>query len=505
MSTFPNEIWMHIVEYLPVQALHDLMNVNSVFFQAAMDFRYRQISFAYLDNRMLRSLARLKDPSVAKRVRILHVYPGFLKEALDREKEKQDLGLVAPAPVHRRSLRDKLTDIANLLLEPKIVTPKHPRIRLMQTLKRTEDIVQLMLDVLSGLPNVTDYYVTWCGLPSISATAVPFLLTVFQPNLRKLSLELSLENMRTLLTPSFKVEKLEELQLTIHSENIDSVWERSDILRTHLAPAISRLRSTLQTLTIQSWEPADLSPMLCAISRLPALEELVIAIPVESPHLGDPEGLTHFLNAHRVTLRTLRLRATQFGGCGLTPDLVSFDNWVRQAVVGVHLPKLRQLDISSGHFPIDTSLFCLQHFASSITSLSLTGCYRSYDDVHEALNLVSDTDGSLFRLRLGLVSLSPQLVDLISSQLPGLIRLELVVKYILPHPFDSPRFSSQHPDDQATTQVDAFLSEMENRCYSFWELGHMSLLADFLPSRTHYEDLLEKTFRRCIPSIKTFS
>ncbi|PPQ79790.1 hypothetical protein CVT26_012473 [Gymnopilus dilepis] len=504
MVTFPNEIWLQIVEYLPVQVLQDLMSLNSVFFQAAMDYRYRQISFAYLDNRMLRSLARLKDPSVAKRVRILHLYPAFLKEALDREREKQCISSPTPTPVHRRSLRHKLTDIANLLLEPKL-THKHPRLRLIQSLKRTEDIVQLLLDVLSGLPNVTDYYVTWCGLPSISETAVPFLSTVFQPNLRKLSLELSLENMRTLLTPAFRVENLEELQLTIHSENIQSVWEREFILSTHLAPAISRLRSTLRSLTIQSWEPADLSPMLWEITCLPALEELVIAVPVESTHLGDPEGLTHFLNAHRATLRTLRLRATQFGGRGFTPDAVSFDTWVRGAMQGVRLPKLRELDISSGHFPIDTSHFCLRHFVSSITSLSLTGCYRSYDDVHEALNLVSDRDGPLFRLRLGLVSLSPQLLDLISSQLPGLIRLELVVKYILPHPFDSPIFSSQHPDDQAVIQVDAFLSEMENRRYSFWELSHLSLLADFLPSRCHYEDLLEKMFRRCIPSIKAFS
>jgi len=363
-----------------------------------------------------------------------------VKEALDRDK------LDSEGHVLRRSLRDKLAEIANLLLEQKIFT-KHPRIRLIRTLRRTEDVVQIMLEVLSGLPNVTDYYVTWCGLPSITATAVPFLSTVFQGSLQKLSLELSLENMRSLLTPSFKAQNLQELALTIHSENITSVCERNDILRTHLAPAISSLRSSLKILTIQSWEPADLSPMLCAITCLPALEQLIVAIPIESTHLGAPEGLARFLIAHRSSLRVLRLRATQYGGPGMTPDLVSFDNWIKDAINGVNLPKLRVLDISSNLFPTCTSILCLQHFAASITSLSLTGCYRTYDDVEEILSLVSGRNKVLSRFRIGLVSLSPQLIDLISTKLPRLTSLELVVKYVLPHAHETPEVSEKDCSD----------------------------------------------------------
>ncbi|KAH9479266.1 hypothetical protein JR316_0007854 [Psilocybe cubensis] len=498
MRAIPHEIWLHIAHFLPALVLQDLLTVNSAFFQLAMDCRYRQMSFAYLDNRMLRRLARLKDPLVAKRVRILHVYPGFLKEALDKERHD-------PEPILRRSLRDKLVDIANLVLEPKRPT-KHPRIRLLRTLKRAEDVVQLMLEVLSGLPNVTDYYVTWCGMPSISATAVPFLSTVFQGNLRKLSLDLSLENMRNLLTPSFKVDNLQELQLTIHSENIDSVWERNEILTAHLAPAISRLRSTLRILMIQSWEPADLSPLLCAVKRLPALEQLVIAVPVESTHLGDPRGLAQFLSVHRLSLRTLCLRATQIGGRGLTPDLVSFDTWIRSAINGVNLPKLRVLDISSNLFPVYTSLSCLSQFASTITSLSLTGCYRTFDDVEEVVSMLSGRKQGLSRLRIGLVSLSPQLIDIISTKLSQLHRLELVVKYILPHAWDCPEFTSVVTGaGQQAEQIDLFLSEMSTRQYSHWNLEHMSVLADFLPYRPHYESLLEQVFMRCIPSIRTFT
>jgi hypothetical protein len=313
----------------------------------------------------------------------------------------------------------------------------------MQSLKRTEDVVRILLEVLRGLPNITDCYVTWCGLPYISATAVPFVSTVFKANLRKLSLDLSLENMPNLLGPTFHSQNLEELHLCIHSENIESVAERGEIMRSYLAPAISRHHATLHILIIESWITADLSPLFRSIDRLPALQDLSISIPIESIHLGDPHALTHFLNLHQSNLHSLQLRASQYGGQGLTPDPISFGNWVRDAIEGVHLAKLRVLDIRSSLFPIDTSVLCLRHFSRTITSLSLTGCYRSYDDFDEVIDLLEP----LVSLRIGPVSLSPQLLDLFSARLSKLERLEMAVRYVLPHAMDKPWF------DKLETQI----------------------------------------------------
>ena len=375
----------------------------------------------------------------------MHVYPGFIKEALDKEK-------LEPEPILRRSFREKLADLGSFLLEQKLYK-KHPRMRLLRTLKRAEDVVQIMLEVLSGLPNVTDYYVTWCGLPSISATAAPFLSTVFQANLQKLSLELSLENVKNLLTPSFQVQKLKELHLCIHSEGV-APRQSGHIMQRHLAPAISCLASTLEILSLQSWEPTDLSPMFTAIAPLSRLDQLIVAIPIESVHLGEPSGLAQFLSANRHTLRVLRLRATQYGGPGFTPNLASFDFWIRHAISGVNLPNLRILDTSSNLFPVGTSLLCLDQFCSTITSLSLTGSYRTYDEAEAVIKLIASNTRQepLSTLRIGLVALSPQVLHLISSRLPRLYRLDLVVKYILPHAHDLPNL--RNPGDmQRTSQI----------------------------------------------------
>ena len=256
---------------------------------------------------------------MAKRVRILHVYPGFLMDALNRQDSTHSL---------RRSLKGKILDLGFTL---SLLVPKHadahPKLRMMRMLKvkRTEDLVQLMLQILSSLPNVTDYYVSWHCAASVldptTSAAGPLLESLLMrlsigSSLRKLCLELSLDNIRCLISDpkAFEMHKLEELALSIHHSSSDPFAE--DSLSTHLAPAINSLHSTLRILSIQSLTPpgVDLSPMFLSLDTLPALEELTVSIPIEPPHLGDPMAFRSFLLKQRRSLRTLRMRATRTTG-----------------------------------------------------------------------------------------------------------------------------------------------------------------------------------------------
>lgn len=56
----PYDIWLHITRFIPALHLGQLYSLNSALFNIAMDQRYRQISFAYLSPKMVRTLARLK-------------------------------------------------------------------------------------------------------------------------------------------------------------------------------------------------------------------------------------------------------------------------------------------------------------------------------------------------------------------------------------------------------------------------------------------------------------
>jgi hypothetical protein len=314
---------------------------------------------------------------VAKRVRILYIYPGFIDETMSNDNE----------PAIRQSLLERLVELGNSFLHHKIFAKVKSKFSIMRMLQRTEDLVKIMLDVLSGLPNVTDYYVTWCGLPSITATSSPFLSAVFRSNLRKLCLDLSLENVRNILTSSFYIKNLEELRLCVHAKDVDD-YERDMILSKHLAPAINNLPASPHTLSIEAREQTDLSSMFFAMQRLPALQDLSVSIPAQFPHLGDPEGFTEFLSKNYTNIRTLHLRVSQTDPSELPPDEMSFETWEREAVCAASLPKLRMLEIASQFYPPAAAEACVRRFGFSIRTLTVTGHHRTYGRVEDLLDLI---------------------------------------------------------------------------------------------------------------------
>jgi hypothetical protein len=59
-TALPHDVWLHIAQFISPREIPGLISLNSLFFNLAMDSRYRQVSFAYLDNKMFRNLTRLK-------------------------------------------------------------------------------------------------------------------------------------------------------------------------------------------------------------------------------------------------------------------------------------------------------------------------------------------------------------------------------------------------------------------------------------------------------------
>lgn len=60
MKSLPPQVWVAIARFIPALCLKDMLSVNRFFFNLAMDYRYRQISFTYLNERMLWLLLRLR-------------------------------------------------------------------------------------------------------------------------------------------------------------------------------------------------------------------------------------------------------------------------------------------------------------------------------------------------------------------------------------------------------------------------------------------------------------
>lgn len=314
-----------------------------------------------------------------------------------------------------------------------------------------QDLVRTMVDVISDLPNVTHYHIAWSGLHSIYNLPVPFLTAAFSPSVLQLTLEISLEKTADLLRHTAALTNLEELDLFLRLDHVLPAEAYEQILVDELAPAINRLHTSLQKLSLRLCEPLDISPLFDSLRYMPVLDCLSLSIPMARPHLGHPSGLGKFLDRHRQTLRHLALRATELSGDGLMPTEDPLSEWINDALSFVTGPiKLRTLEASLTLFPIEAAAMCLGRFGRTLHSLTLTGRHLPYDRVDELLSAVRRAGASrLLTLRLGAVTLSPELIDLFAEKLPTLRRLELLVRDVVGSEGDLPLYYGKTEQDDS--------------------------------------------------------
>ncbi|KAJ7493320.1 hypothetical protein B0H11DRAFT_2005884 [Mycena galericulata] len=467
--TFPPEIWLQIAEYMPPLVVADLYSVNSQWFDIAMNARYRQISFAFLNRAMLRDLTRLRDPAVARRVRTLHVHPYFVKEVLEKAHEPLQL------TPHPHSLRGKFK-FAGLFRDHQKRLARSHRTSALLEFSSPADLVRTMIQVITGLPYVTHYHIAWSGLHSIQ------------------DLPISLEKTVDLLCHTSALENLEELDLFLRLDHVLPPEEYESILVDHLAPAINRLHPSLQKLSLRLCEPLDISPLFDSLRYMPFLDSLSVSIPMARPHLGHPSGFGKFLNRHRHSLGQLVLRATELSGDGLTPTEDPLSEWINDALSFVTGPvRLRSLEASLTLFPIEAAAMCLGRLGRTLTSLTLTGRHLPYDRVDELLSAVR---------RAG------ALVDLLAEKLPSLRRLDLLVK-------DCRAVRGRHPPLLRRNRAGLTArSCADDECYRAtssgrwssvntvnWGLRSISFSRSSFPYRLQYADDYKNLFMECIPTI----
>ncbi|KAE9403783.1 hypothetical protein BT96DRAFT_973577 [Gymnopus androsaceus JB14] len=485
--SLPNDVWLQIVQFISPSAVQSLYSLNSAFFNVAMDYRYQQISFSYLSDRMLWQMKRLQDPEVAKRVRILHIYPQFVKDAAAIDTIHAPLSLIS-----------KFGEIAGQFKFGK------QKSRLPLKFKTCADLMHVMTDILSHLPNLTDYHVLWCGLPTIGSYPALVLSSPLRLNLRCLRLEISLEKLEYMLTQSLP--EIEELDLFIRVDHLLDSHHYYAILLL-LAHMISSLHSSLRKLTIQLWEPFDISPLFFSISHLPLLDKLSLSIPMSSPNLGNPAGLISFLNCHSSTLRSLSIRASELGGRSLIPNDIQLGGWMDETFSKVSLSGITSLEISLNLVPFDSALLCVRRFSNTLTSLIFTGLHLAYEDL-ELLTAAFPPcrKHTLQYARIGPLALSPQLVDLLADRFAGIEKLELLVKSIVPSEGDVPFFYGRigTERDQDEGQVGRFIEEMKHRRYPKWKLRHLDLLGSSYPKLNASEAQYRSVFMQCVPALQTF-
>lgn len=267
---------------------------------------------------------------------------------------------------------------------------------------------------------------------------------------------------------------LETLELSVR---VDPTWEQqrsgesdySDLSQppdpdsfTPILKLLADHRHTLRSLSIASRDPLDWTPLFFSLPCMPRLHTLALSIPACQPHFGDPSGLSFFLNSHGQTLRSLTLRVTQLSGSGIPiADEEPLETWIQTVMSQVHLPFLTSIDLTTSLLPLGAAIRCIRRFTSSLQSLYFTGHVLSIHDVQQVLSEFDEPGlkgspralGCLRVLRLGTVTLSPQLFDLISERIPYLEKLELSIKDVVPTHGDCAIYFHDPSDWQDESQV----------------------------------------------------
>lgn len=319
-----------------------------------------------------------------------------------------------------------------------------------------DDLAASLKSCFGFLENLTEYHLAWFELPFISNAAIdilraPMLTSLF---LQKLSIEASLPKLEILLSFEEKLPELKELIISVRRDRmgtgVDS--EQTAPQLRSLASFLNRNRTTLTRFSFSSSDTLDSTPFFRSLLAFPLLAELSLSIPTSSPHLGTPSELARWMNRGcSASLQILTLKP-HFIDDGHSQWQVSFGNWMISFASHLVLPKLNDLRLPSGFFQPQIISFVVSHFAmfSTLTSLDLTSQSMTFPQVRTIIQTSSspslcpssNTLRHLRILRLGPITLSPELVDLLAEMLPELQELELRVKDVVPCKDEAPVYRS---------------------------------------------------------------
>ncbi|KAL0065555.1 hypothetical protein AAF712_007466 [Marasmius tenuissimus] len=378
-----------------------------------MDERYKDLSLHQLEGNMVDYLLHLSSPFIMHRVRTLRLRPYFMQQL----QEAQVAGLLGEGLYN--------------------------------------EIIRRLENLLLNFTHLRECHIAWYSNDThlFHGVATRNLLQKAissSTRLRMLSLVLSLSKLEGLLTPDVRAatSDLDELEISILPDDGLELPcpPLEQVVVDSLIPFISRSQRRLIVFAFGASIPLDFSSLFHGLTDLPhlRLQHLSLSIPCVTPHLGTPHALSSFLNAHSQSLTRLALHGSHIEtserrkGQANHPDLA---NWLESSLLSfdddANLPSLEHFTFSTSFLPIDTAISCVRRYArsSSFTSLDLTGRYMSYQQVKK---LFSGTEMVLRKVRLGTVSLSPELVDLMAEKLPKLEEVDLWIRDVRPHKNDVP-------------------------------------------------------------------
>ncbi|KAG5652723.1 hypothetical protein H0H81_003974 [Sphagnurus paluster] len=473
----PSDIWVYIAQFVPSKSLCNLYSLNSIFLHLALNERYKALDFTdcQCDERTVHFLKHISDSNISSRVRQLRVDSQWF----DPESHIR-FTLVARFQALMRSA---------LLLGPwraasfGFIRSKYR--------KRRKAIDTLTASLVAQFSNLTTFIIVPRHSERYYPLGFSLLFTksyaTFGSTLRQLTIKVRLNGVTALLpSDPTTLASLQEFTLQLFPDQEDYVFNTQILIKT-VSPFIQQIASKLTKFNLLSSAHADHSSIFDALGDTPNLNIFSLGLLFHATALQDPSSLVQFLSRNADALKHVRLQPLGFETSFAIPHNIDpadrcLTSWFKDNASDTRVfSNLQTLAIMPYHSapaasPI-TACLLIDRSRDTLTSLFLGERYLS---LVELANIVLSfthrpADRRLKVLHVNLVSLNPQLFDLLADKIRSLEDLSLNFRHIFKNCHEEGgSFEYIYYDKIGHKNIGAFLAEMEKRTYPLWKLISLS-------------------------------
>ncbi|KAH9484101.1 hypothetical protein JR316_0003581 [Psilocybe cubensis] len=467
MVDIPPEIWYRIALFVPDEELCHLLGVNNVFFDLAMNLRWREVAIETRSTiEAMHILKRLSDPYVAGRLHHFRLRLTHVKAKHTRGNSNRDRGK------DFKQLKQHFYLIINRVFKIKHRVSNEINIAAVERLD-PQSSRPTFSDVVNAIVAATPYFVnvreltidSWDLPPSYGNLETLFssFWTSFGENLQCLSLGGNMEGFRVFIESNPRFKRIQTLRIEF-TNNVFRVDREKDtaILVDIVVPFINELKASLHMLQVWSWANLDLSFFFQRLSVPPLLNHLNIRMAFNK--VSDPSGLKHLLCEGAKTLERVDLRLNSSGLPFNHTSEESLGRWLSLCTEDPRcFANLRYLDIYPTNTLVGTDVLLTSIIRSSGTLAHLTIRDRYFHLPEATLVLeAASRCRNLTHLRMNVLRLNVPLLDLLSVYVPSITNLWLAV-------------GEAFNNNENAGIGQNFFHELQQRRYMDWKLKDLSI------------------------------
>ncbi|KIM39915.1 hypothetical protein M413DRAFT_187510 [Hebeloma cylindrosporum] len=456
MVNFPPEIWLNVALFVCDNELRNLLGVNSVFFDIAINLRWKDVDLMTRNtSQAMHVLSRLSDPFIGNRLRSLTLRLTHVKQ---RSPRLDNANVGHPHQQFYSTFRRVFKVLRRDTQGPGSSVSSSPKF---------SEVMDALIACSPNFCNIQQLRIDSWDLPP-SYDIQPLFKSFwssFGSNLHQLSLGGNLEGYKLLIETDPILPSLIDLQVEF-TNNVFRVDQDTDAatLVDIVAPFINRLSHHIKFLKKWSWAALDLSDFFLRLTAFPRVERLSVRMAFNIAFQQNASGLKTLLSASSGSLQRLDLRLNPSGWPINPIREESLGQWLSSCVADDKcFSHLHALDIYPTIIPVslDVLLTFIERSSSTLKELLVRDRYLQQTEARNVIDAASQCP-NLVSLRFNLMRLDIGLLDHLARKLPNLTHLWIALEEVL-------------SNREVGGLGHAFFEDLKGRSYPHWKLRDISI------------------------------